>query len=88
MKEILKAAQNSYELWTTLENISSDDKKKIEEYTDREIVHEAEYVLSTFFEGGHANNDELIGEYEWSDPVQARKEVRALRRLIKKYKAH
>jgi hypothetical protein len=88
MRAILKAACNIDELYATLENISADDHKEFEDYTDAEIVHEAEYVLSTFHEAGHINGDALSGESE-DDPCNqkwAQGEVRKLKALIKKFK--
>ena len=41
MRAIIKAACNIDELYATLENISADDGKEFEDYTDAEIVHEA-----------------------------------------------
>ena len=88
MRTIIKAACNIDELYATLENISADDGKEFEDYTDAEIVHEAEYVLSTFHEAGHINGDALSGEVEDGpyDRKWARGEVRKLNALIKKFK--
>jgi hypothetical protein len=79
-------ALKSGELKYDLEVISHDDKKEISDYTQEEVVHEAEYVLSNYFEHGHALNDSLSGE---DGPVERRKaqqDVAYLRRFIKKYK--
>ena len=88
MRAIIKAACNIDELYATLEGISTDDGKEIEDYTDAEIVHEAEYVLSTFYEAGHINGDALSGDLEDEpyDQKWARGEVRKLNALIKKFK--
>lgn len=87
MRAILKDIQKSSELMYTLENISTDDKCEISDYPDDVLVHEAKYVLSCFYEGGHMNNDALTGENE--DDVCNRAwalgEVRALKRIIKKH---
>jgi hypothetical protein len=80
-KTILQKAMTIRELEVTLENISVDDKRSIESYTDAEILHEAKYVLSCFYEGGHCNNDDLHSD----DPEvrrDARKQVAALKRLL------
>lgn len=86
-RAIIKAALAIDELASTLNNISEDDHKDIHDYTDAEIVHEAKYVLSTFHEGGHMNNDALIGEMEHDtcNAAWARREVKKLRALIAKY---
>jgi hypothetical protein len=88
MRKIIDAAFDIHELYATLEGISADDGKEIEDYTDAEIVHEAEYVLSTFHEAGHINGDALSGEVEDGpyDQKWARGEVRKLNALIKKFK--
>jgi len=86
-RAIIKAAMAIDELASTLNNISEDDHKAIEDYTDAEIVHEAKYVLSCFYEGGHMNNDALIGEMEHDgcNAAWARREVKKLRTFIRKY---
>lgn len=88
MRAILKAAGKIGELAYTLDNISSDDGKEWADYTDAEIVNEAEYVLHTFFEDGHYNGQALSGDLEDGEYDQkwARGEVRKLKALIKKYK--
>ena len=87
MRAILKDIQKSSELMYTLENISTDDKCEISDYPDDVLVHEAKYVLSCFYEGGHMNNDALIGENEddLCNRAWALGEVRALKRIIKKH---
>ena len=80
---ILQKALKIPELAVSLENISQDDKRPIEDYTDNEILDEARYVLSTFNEGGHQNNDELICEYGDKEAQrEAKKQVNALIRLL------
>lgn len=87
MRTILKDIRKSDELMYSLNNISTDDKCNIEDYTDQQIVKEAKYVLSCFYEGGHINNEALNGETE--DDICNRKwalkEVGALKRIIAKY---
>ena len=84
---IISDAFKSNELFESLSNIASDDKKQIEDYTQIELVNEAKYVLSTFHEGGHSNNDWLTGEYDIDGTGKkgAKKEVKALNNFIKKY---
>ena len=88
-RQILKDIYWSDELMVSLENISTDDKCEISDYTDDELVHEARYVLSCFYEDGHINFTALIGEDE-DDPCNrnwALGEVKALKKFIAKYQA-
>ena len=68
------------------ECICADDKKEPEDYTDEEIVSEAEYRLSTYFEDGHINSDEMrLGDDREANKI-ARKDIKMLKAFIKKYK--
>jgi hypothetical protein len=80
------AAVCSNELGINLENWLCDDltMHDITDLTPKQIVDEAKYVLSTFFESGHSNNDILNGEFP-EDRKYAKKEVKALKAFIKKY---
>ena len=79
----IKDAMNIGELCLSLENISSDDGRSIESYTKEEVVNEARYTLSIFLESGTLNNLWLTGED--GDPTEAKKQVSALQKFIKKY---
>lgn len=75
------------ELELSLENISQDDGCEISDYSERELLDETRYVLSTFTEGGHINNDEMMGHDE-DDPErrkEMRRQFRAMQRFVKKY---
>jgi len=89
MRAIIKAALAIDELQYDLENISADDGKQIEDYTDAEIVSEAKYVLDQFQEalGSHLNYEDLSGENGPERQKWARGEVRKLKALIKKFTA-
>ena len=89
MRAIIKAALAIDELAYDLENISADDGKQIEDYTDAEIVKEAEYVLSQFIDPNetHWNAEDLRGENGPERQKWARGEVRKLKALIKKFTA-
>ena len=89
MRAIIKAALAIDELAYNLENISADDGKQIEDYTDVEIVKEAEYVLSLFVDPNesHWNAEDLRGENGPKQKVWAKGQVRKLNAFIKKYKA-
>lgn len=88
MRAIIKAAQNIDELSYTLDNVCNDTKREITDLPDAEIISEAEYVLSCFYEPGHINGDALSGQVEDGpyDQKWARGEVRKLKALIKKFK--
>ena len=75
------------ELANDLENISTDDRKQIDDYTDVEIVKEAKHVLGLFEDESnpHWNNQDLRGENGPEQQKWARGEVRKLKAFIKKY---
>ena len=83
----LKDAFKSYELHYSLDNISTDDGKEIADYTPQEILSEAYYVLSCFYEGGHSNNEWLNSDNK-DERRDAQQEVRALKSFIKKYQGN
>jgi hypothetical protein len=85
MRAIVKTAFKIRELHQSLLNISQDDNKEIEDYTDSEIVNEAKYVLSTYFENGHINNDMFNGEYGAVAEREATQDIRKMKVLIAKY---
>ena len=86
MRKILQDALNINEMQFAFECICADDKKNVEDYTDQEIIDEAEYRLYTFFERGHSNNDEMRLGDDSECRANARKDIRLLKSLIKKYK--
>jgi len=57
MMKLRTRAMRINELRISLENIAHDDGRKVEDFSDQEILEEAKYVLGTFNESGHANND-------------------------------
>jgi hypothetical protein len=75
---------SSGELSINIENWLCDANIKLHNLTPEQIVDEAKYVLSTFFESGHSNNDILNCEFP-EDRKYAKKEVKALKTFIKKY---
>jgi len=87
MREIIKSALAIDELKNDLENIASDDKKEIDQYTDKEILAEAKHVLEMFVDGTnpHWNYEDLQGENGHEQQKWARSEVRKLNAFIKKY---
>jgi hypothetical protein len=88
MRAIIKSALAIDELAHDLENIAIDDKKKIEDYTDSEILHEAKHVLGLFLDetNPHWNNEDFRGLNGPEQHVWANGEVRKLKAFIKKYK--
>jgi len=86
-RAIIKSAMAISELAYSLDNISTDDKKQIEDYTDAEILHEAKYVLGLFTDPNesHWNAEDLRGENGESQQKWAKAEVRKLQAFIKKY---
>ena len=86
LKEFDRDAFKSYELWFSMQNISTDDGKEIEDHTPQEVIAEARYVLSCFYEGGHLNNEWLNSDNK-DERRDALNEVKALKSFIKKYEA-
>ena len=86
-RAIIKSAMAISELANSLENISTDDKKQIENYTDAEILQEAKYVLGLFTNPNetHWNAEDLRGENGEAQQKWAMAEVRKLKAFIKKY---
>ena len=85
MRAIVKAALNIPEMIFAFETICEDDKKEPSDYTDEEIVSEAEYRLSTYFEDGHINNDMRVDDEGVGQKV-AVKDIRMLIAFLKKFK--
>lgn len=87
MRAIIKAAVAIDELAYSLECISTDDKKEIEDYTDAELLSEAKYVLGKFTGEslGFEQEQDLLGENGPEQKKWARGEVRKLNALIKKF---
>ena len=87
MRAIIKSALAIDELQNDLENIATDDKKEIDQYTDAEILVEAKYVLEMFLDGTnpHWNHEDLLGENGPEQQKWAQGEVRKLKAFIKKY---
>ena len=88
MRAIVKSAMQISELAYSLENISTDDKRDIDSYTDQEILDEAGYVLGVFTDPNetHWNAEDLRGENGEEQQKWARAEVKKLVAFIKKYR--
>ena len=91
MRAIVKAATAIPEMIFAFECICSDDTKPggkevtPEDYSDQEIIDEAEYRLSTYFEDGHIN-DEMRTDDEGVGQKVALKDIRMLIAFLKKFK--
>ena len=85
MRAIVKAALNIPEMIFAFETICEDDKKEPSDYSDEEIVSEAEYRLSTYFESGHINDDMRTDDEGVGQKV-ALKDIRMLIAFLKKFK--
>ena len=85
MRAIVKAALNIPEMIFAFETICEDDKKEPSDYSDEEIVSEAEYRLSTYFESGHINDD-MRNDDEGVGQKVALKDIRMLIAFLKKFK--
>ena len=54
-------------------------------YSPKHLIDEAEYVLATFYERGHARNDCLkYGNHE--DKQECKDEIKQIRKWLKKWK--
>lgn len=84
LRPIAKRAYGIDELQYNLDNICTDDKKHVNDYSDAELVAEAKYVLDLFVNPsqGHINNDALRGEEGPDQAKWARSQVGKLRRFI------
>ena len=85
MRARVKAALNIPEMIFAFETICEDDKKEPSDYSDEEIVSEAEYRLSTYFESGHINDDMRTDDEGVGQKV-ALKDIRMLIAFLKKFK--
>lgn len=83
----LAAALDIDELEVSLRNISEDDKREVSSYSQKEIVDEAKWVLSVYYESGTISNERLNGEWGAFDKKAAQTDVKKLKAFIKKYDA-
>jgi len=85
-KRFIKRALNHNYLSSSLEGICEDDKKEIEDYSLSDLVDEAQWCLSTYFESGHINNPEENSE-EGMRPILLQ-ERKQLKKLYLDFKIH
>ena len=89
MRKIIKDVEKCWELYTQFTDVlCPDDKRELDDYSDEEIIAEAIYTRDKFTDpmGGWIHYDEYIGEEGKECQNEARKTVRQLNALIKKYK--
>lgn len=86
VRQIVEDAKKIPEMVFAFECICQDDNKEPNDYSDAQIVAEAEYRLYTYFEQGHINNDMRLGRETAEGKKIAQKDVRMLKAFIKKYK--
>ena len=85
-RKILKDMQNVNELIYSFENVLCiDDNKTLEEYTDSEIISEAQYILETYSEYGHRNYFMVTGDNGKHEKQIALKEVKQIKAFLNKY---
>ena len=86
-RQIIKDMQHVDELIYSFENVLClDDNKTLEEYSNTEIIAEAEYILETYKEYGHRNYYMVIGDNGKHEKQIALKEVKQLKSFLNKYK--
>lgn len=86
IRQIVEDAKKIPEMVFAFECICQDDAKEPTDFSDNELVAEAEYRLYTYFENGHINNDMRLGRATAEGKKIAQKDVRLLKAFIKKYK--
>jgi hypothetical protein len=87
MKPILKAAFASDELAYQLQEIiCHDDQCELEDITDALIISEARHVLDKYTGGiGFVHEEEYNGEHGPEAQAEAVRNVKAIKRFLKKY---
>ena len=85
MRQLVTDATKCTELNHFLEIISTDDNKEIDDYTDAEIIAEAQYVIGLYTEGGTAQSESLSGDCGKQSQRNARRELKELKWFLKKH---
>ena len=80
--KLLKKAMAITELVNTLDNVAADDRIKVEHMPDEQIISEAKYVLSLFYEGGTVQS-EMLESDDAEERKDARKQIRQLKALTR-----
>lgn len=84
-RQIVVDALKIPELAYQLDLNCTDDKCEPDAYDDETIIAEAKYRLDTYFEDGHANNDDMRLSENANERAIARKDIKMLKAFIKKY---
>tara|TARA_R100000697_G_scaffold45810_1_gene58923 strand:+ start:323 stop:598 length:276 start_codon:yes stop_codon:yes gene_type:complete len=84
-RQLVEDACKCTELNHFLDIISTDDNKEIDDYTDAEIIAEAQYVSSLYTEGGTAQSECLSGDCGKISQRNARRELKELKWFLKKH---
>ena len=86
MRQIVKDMLKCDELHHVfLNRLCVDDNKIPGEYSDQEIIDEAKYQLSLYYESGTTNNEMFTGEWSAEEQTQAKREVQQIKRFLAKY---
>ena len=85
MRKILRDLEKIEELRYTMENVCTDTKTTLNQWSDHQLVEEAEYVLSCFYEPGHIIHDDRFGD-DKDLAKNLNKQIRLLKKFIKQYK--
>lgn len=84
---LLARALKIDELEVSLNNIAQDDKIKVEDLTNQQIVDEAIYVKSNFLERGHLLNESYTSS-DKTEKAWAKSQVSKLDRFINRFQQH
>lgn len=86
MRKIVKDMLKCGELCHVFNNqLCVDDQKTPDEYSDQDIIDEAKYQLSLYYESGTTNNEMFTGEWSAEEQAQAKREVQQIKRFLAKY---
>ena len=85
MREILRDAEKIDELWHQLYCDTVEPDCEISDFRDEEIISEAHFVLSKYGLDDHALEWDYSGRDGPESKKRAQREVRQLKRFLKKY---
>lgn len=82
----MKAAMDIQPLRFNLQEMADDRGKPIDELSLADVVKEAEFVYSCFFEEGHALHEARTGKHGSDRQTEAEKDVKSLVAFLRKHK--